>query len=325
MYSIDIIRASILLYYKLKNNKIIGKKRINIIRSTFDLHMNTLYNWIKLYYNKLNNTFNFSSYKTNFKYNNLKITNNIETFIINSIDLNNNFNIKKIKYNIKNKFNTTLSKSSIYHILHKNNLTYKKIYIKNDPYNDAENLKFKNDLKNKISNIDINNIISYDEMSIYLNQKPYKGWSKRGTNCFIKTKNKTIFNKRYSIGMSIDIKGKIDFTIVEGALKSNKFNKFMKKIMTSSNYIFMDNASIHKNSIFKQFINNNNFNVIYNIPYHSELNPIEYIFSLLRKELLNNSNSTYKNIINTIVIFVKKFNETYSYNIFNKCFNNLLK
>ena len=29
--------------------------------------------------------------------------------------------------------------------------------------------------------------------------------------------------------MSIDIKGKIDFTIVEGSLKNNKFNKFMKK------------------------------------------------------------------------------------------------
>lgn len=48
----------------------------------------------------------------------------------------------------------------------------------------------------------------------------------------------------------------------------------------------MDNASIHKNILFKQFINNNNFNVIYNISYHSELNPIEYIFSLLRKEII---------------------------------------
>ena len=267
MYSKDIIKASILLYYKLKNNKIIGKKRSNIIYSVFNLHMNTLYNWIKLYYNKIDNTFNFSSYKTNFKYNNLKITNNIENFIINCIDSNNNFNIKKIKHNINLKFNISLSKNSI-----------------------------------------------------YLNQKPYKGWSKKGSNCFIKTKNKTIFNKRYSIGMSIDIKCKIDFTIVEGSLKSNKF---MKKIMTSSNYIFMDNASIHKNILFKQFINNN-FNVIYNIPYYFELNPIEYIFSLLRKELLNNCNSTYQDIINTIVNFIKKFNSTYSYNIFNKCFNILL-
>ena len=321
MYSVDIIKASIILYFKLKKEKIIGNKRIEIIQSTFNLHINSLYNWIKLYYNKNQNIFDFSLYKTNFKYNNLKITDKIEIFVINSIDSNNNFNIKKIKNNIKINFNITLSKSSIYHILHKNNLTYKKIYVKNDPYSEEQYIKFKNDIKDKLSNININNIISYDEMSIYLNQKPYKGWSNKGHSCFIKTKNKTIFSKRYSIGMSISINGKFDFTIVEGSLKSIKFNKFMKKIMNKNNYIFMDNASIHRNSLFKKFINNNNFNVIYNIPYHSELNPIEYIFSLLRKELLYNDNSTYEHIIYIIQNFIKNFNKIYSYNIFNKCFD----
>jgi len=324
MYSIDIIKSSIILYFNLKINKIIGKKRINIIENTFNIHINTLYNWIKLYYNKLTSIFDFTSYKTNFKYNNLKITYNIEYFIINSIDSNNNFNIKKIKYNIKQKFNIILSKSSIYYILHKNNLTYKKIYVKNNPYTSEENNNFKNNLKEKMSTVKLDNILSYDEMSIYLNQKPYKGWSKKGNKCFISTSNKTIFNKRYTIGMSISIDGKIDFTIVQGALKSSKFNNFMKKIMTPTNYIFMDNASIHKNTIFKNFVNDNNYNVIYNIPYHSELNPIEYIFSILRKQLLNNDNSTYNDIIKIIVDFIMNFNKNYSYNIFNRCFNLLL-
>jgi len=72
------------------------------------VHINTLYNWINKYYNSETNTFDFSQFKTNFKYNNTKITNNIEIFIINSIDSNNNFNIKKIKKNIKIKFNLIL-------------------------------------------------------------------------------------------------------------------------------------------------------------------------------------------------------------------------
>jgi len=319
MYSIDIIKSSIKLYFNLKNNKIIGKERINIINNVYNLHINTLYNWIKLYYK--NNTFDFSLYKSNFKYNNTKITSNIENFIINSIDINNNFNIKKIKNNILNRFNISLSKSTIYHVLHKNNLTYKNNYVKNIPYSEEKTLTLKKELKNKLSNIDKNNILSYDEMSIYINQKPYKGWSKKGSKSIIKTSNKSISNKRYTIGMAISMKGKIDFTIVQSSLKSNKFNTFMKKIMKSNNYIFMDNAIIHKNSNFKKYVNNNNFNVIYNIPYHSELNPIEYIFSILRKDLLNNDNSTFKNIINTIVTFIKNFNNKISYNIFNKCFN----
>ena len=90
-------------------------------------------------------------------------------------------------------------------------------------------------------------------MSIYLNDKPYKGWSNKGKNCFIKTTNKSIFNKRYSIGMSINIKGQIDFTITEKALKSNKFNKFMKKIIKNNNIIFLDNATIHKNYKIKNY------------------------------------------------------------------------
>ena len=70
MYSIDIIKSSINLYFKLKKDNIIGKKRINYIKQTFNVHINTLYNWITTYYNVDNNTFNFNGYKTKFKYNN---------------------------------------------------------------------------------------------------------------------------------------------------------------------------------------------------------------------------------------------------------------
>jgi hypothetical protein len=75
MYSIDIIKSSINLYFKLKKDNIIGKKRINYIKQTFNVHINTLYNWITTYYNVDNNTFNFDGYKTKtkFKYNNKKL------------------------------------------------------------------------------------------------------------------------------------------------------------------------------------------------------------------------------------------------------------
>jgi hypothetical protein len=226
-------------------------------------------------------TFNFNTFKTKFKYNNKKINFNIEKFIIDSIDNNNNFNIKKIRYNIKNKFNVLLSKSTIYFVLHKNKLTFKQITVKNTPIDDDKLNELKINLKNKIHNVEINKFISYDEMSIYLNSKPYKGWSLIGTKCIIKTKNKTIKNKRFSLGMSIDINSNIDFTIKEKALDSLKFNKFISKINSKNNKtIFLDNASIHKNILFKNEIMKNKWNIIYNIPYHSHLNPIEYVFSL---------------------------------------------
>ena len=323
MYSIDIIKSCINLYFKLKKENIVGKKRINIIKSTFNVHINTLYNWISKYYDYEICNFNFDMFKKNFKYNNKKITDSIEKFIVNSIDNNNNFNIKKIRNNILNNFNIKLSKSSVYFVLHKNNFTYKKLVVKNIPYNDEEILNFKKDLNGKISNINTDNLISYDEMSIYLNAKQYKGWSIKGKQCFIKTKNKTIFNKRFSIGMSIDINSNIDFTIIEGALKGIKFNTFMNKIIKNNKIIFLDNASIHKNKQFKKLIDRNKWNIIYNIPYHSHLNHIEYVFSLLRKKLLNNNITSFNDIVNTLMEFKKTINKNHIINIFNKCFNEI--
>jgi len=320
MFSKDIIKSCIVLYNKLKIDGIIGKKRIDYITNTFNIHINTLYKLINKYYNKNNNTFNFDSYSSNFKYNNLKITSQIESFVVSSINSNNNFNIKNIKNNILNKFNVKLSKTSVYYILHKNGYTYKKLNIKNNPIDENKIKELKNDLINNIDKLNnINKLYSYDEMSIYLNSKPYKGWSLKGKECFIETKNKTIFNKRFSIGMSININSDIDFTITEKALNGVKFNTFMKKINKNNNAIFLDNASIHKNKQFINDIKKNNWNVIYNIPYHSHLNPIEYVFSLLRKELLNNDVKTFNDIVDIIVRFKKNLNKDHVKNIFNKC------
>ncbi len=180
-------------------------------------------------------------------------------------------------------------------------------------------------MKNKINNVvNINNFISYDEMSIYLNSLPYKGWSIKGNYCFVKTKNKTIFNKRYSLGMSIDINSNIDFTIKEKALKSNHFNKFIYKINKKNNkIIFLDNASIHKNFTFKNDIIKNGWNIIYNIPYHSHLNPIEYVFSLLRKKILNTDVKNINDIVKIILLFKKNIDKNHITNIFNKCINEI--
>ena len=68
MYSIAIIKSSINLYFKLKKDNIIGKKRIKYIEQTFNIHINTLYKWIDKYYNSETDSFNFNQYKTNFYY-----------------------------------------------------------------------------------------------------------------------------------------------------------------------------------------------------------------------------------------------------------------
>ena len=49
MYEISVIKSVINLYRHLYDINIKGNKRINIIINTFGIHINTLYNWLKIY------------------------------------------------------------------------------------------------------------------------------------------------------------------------------------------------------------------------------------------------------------------------------------
>lgn len=318
MYSIETIKNTIKLFYQLKKNNFKGYKLINFIKNSIGCHITTVYNWIGQY-----SSFNFNNFNKS-KFNNKKITEDIEKFILSSISNFNTFNIKKIKKNIINIFKVSLSKQAIYNVLHMNNLTYKQTKVKNIPYSDDKLKKLKTELRDKIKPV-FNNLNSYDEMAIYLNDTPSHGWSKKGNDCIIKTK-KSLNKKRYTIGMNININSDIDFTLIEGSLKQDKlinfFNKFNKNKIKNRSFL-MDNASIHKSKKMIKYIKDTNLKVIYNIPYCSEYNPIEYIFSLLRKKLLNEEINNEKDIIKIVVKFKKEINKNHVKNIFNKCISSI--
>jgi transposase len=75
--------------------------------------------------------------------------------------------------------------------------------------------------------------------------------------------------------------------------------------------------------MFNKYAIDNKIKLIYNVPYHSHLNPIEYIFSLLRRELLNGDTSSLENIGKIIRNFKKNLNKNIIDNIFKKCINEI--
>ena len=237
MYSIDIIKNTLKLFYELKKNNFKGYKLHNFIKKISGCHITTVYNWINLY-----KDFDFSNYNKP-KHNNIKITDEIEKFILNSISKFNTplSNIKNIKKNINKNYNIYVSKQTIYNIFYKNNLTYKQLKVKNMPYSDDKLIELKKQLRDKIKPV-FNNLNSYDEMAIYLNDTPTCGWSIKGTDCIIKTK-KSLIKKRYTIGMNIDINSDIDFTLIEGSLKQDKlisfYNKLNKKKLKIEHFLWI--------------------------------------------------------------------------------------
>ena len=84
------------------------QQRKDFITKTFKVHINSVCNWINKQYNVK---------KLRKKYENIKITDTIECFILNSLNNNPVINIKTIKQNILKKFNVSLSISSIYYVI----------------------------------------------------------------------------------------------------------------------------------------------------------------------------------------------------------------
>ena len=118
--------------------------------------------------------------------------------------------------------------------------------------------------------------------------------------------------------MSIDTSNNFSYILKEKSIKSADFNNFINSISkTKKTTILMDNARIHHAKIVKETIKNNKLKVIYGIPYYSKYNPIEYIFSLLRKEIQNDRCNSEIEIINTINKFIININKNTITNTYN--------
>jgi transposase len=108
-----------------KNNYNSIKIRKNI-KEIFNVSLSTIYNWLPKYLH------NIHDIKTIYKPIQRKsiITQEIETFIVDITIKNKIIRCKTVREYVKNKFNVNLSVKSVYNILHKYNITNKKVYRK---------------------------------------------------------------------------------------------------------------------------------------------------------------------------------------------------
>lgn len=297
MYSNDIKNLAIKLYYKYNNYRKV-QQIINIGKSTINRWVNQVYYQTKSFY----------------KLNIHKIIDIIKKFIKD----NKFFKLIDIKRYLNNSYNINISISFIYTILTKKiKFSYKKIsnqyYYKNDNSLQLQKEKFTNDIKN----IDINNIISIDETYFYNNDNIEYAWSNKGDKIFHKKYSHRI---KYSMIMAISNNKILYYELHKTSINTQLFNIFLnnfKPYMSNDSILLMDNVSFHRSKIIKDNITNP---ILFIPPYSPEYNPIEFIFSIIKKKYkyLNTFNTDYyNNIINSLNIEdVNIFK-----NIYNHCLN----
>jgi transposase len=230
-------------------------------------------------------------------------------------------NAVHIRSIIENTFDVSISRSYFYIILNTLELTYKKIYIKKQPFLDVDYESMKIIFYEQINAIKKDNIISIDETAIYLNCKNNYGWAQKGCKCIIKEKDKNIFQKKYSLLMAISNKEVMLYIIYEKSINGEKYINFIKELIEKygKKYtLLMDNSSIHKTKKFRDYTESEKLNILYNIPYNPETNPIEMLFCPIKKNIKNHNTKTIINIEKSIDAYIENISGTVLTKMFDK-------
>jgi transposase len=268
----------------------------------------SLSRWIKTYKQRGN-----VNRKTR-KNHNLKITPEIEKFVKDYVRKYNTTTLWELSKLVNEKYKVHLTDMSIYNILHKHQLTRKRLRSKYYPEKkEGQEKQDLEDFYKKLKEFDYKRTISLDETSIYLNMTLTYGRSKSGTRVIKKTSKYPY--KRYNLLCAISAEKVIGWKLYperKGGVKTNDILEFYDEFIHSKykNYlVIMDNAVIHKSKIIRETIEHDNNHLIYSVPYHPETNSIEEFFSQLKHYIKKESPNTYDDIYNVITnIFFRKEN-----------------
>ena len=282
----------------------------------FSVSKSSVYNWIKLDNKSVLIT------KSNIRDSyNSKIGIEIEKYIVMYVKKRCTFTVKNLRKCIIKIFNVTVSKSAIYLVLKNNNMTNKKISQKIVPKN--RNIKKQiNMLVNKINTYDSNNVVSIDESSFDTHMCPNYGWSKKGQS--IKKIIKIPSKKRKTLTLAVTKNKLIGYNFINGSSKADNFKNFLSEQVlpyVNNSALLMDNARIHHSKIVKDCVNQTTNEIIYNVPYNPNTNPIEFVFSIIKNSVRKSEPITENQLTDAILKSFKLITSLKLKNIFKHSLN----
>lgn len=309
IYSFD-IKIAVVNFYKTDLFTI--ENALNI----FNISKSSLYNWIKL--DNKSELVSKSNIRDSYK---SKIGIEIEKYIITYVKKRCTFTVKNLRKCIVKIFNVIVSKSAIYLVLKNNDMTNKKISQKIVPKN--RNIKKQIDvLINKINTYDSNNVVSIDESSFDTHMCPNYGWSKKGQP--IKKIIKIPSKKRKTLTLAITKNQIIGYNLIDGSSKAGNFKIFLSEQVlphVKNSILLMDNARIHHSKIVKDCVSETTNEIVYNVPYNPNTNPIEFVFSIIKNSVRKSEPVLENQLTNAILKSFKLITPLKLKNIFKHSLN----
>jgi len=190
--------------------------------------------------------------------------------------------------------------------------TKKKARYFSEPKNDKE--KLKEFLEKREKFVQENRVfVSIDETSFGRNYLPTIGYAKKGKRLYIKRPYIRITT--CSVLAAITQDNPVIFKKKEGSFETVSFCEFLR-ILTypEKTVILMDNVSFHHAKQVKELIKEKGWDYLYTPPYSPVFNPIEGVFSIVKRYYSKYMNimDSFKSVTNTHIksFFKHSFNST---------------
>lgn len=252
--------------------------------------------------------------------------NPLELFILNEFIIQENrtnFTCRKLAKRYETLTNKKISKSTIHNILKKVlGLRWRKKLIKTNKIKRKKNIAMMlSFIKIIIRCIILNFTLIYvDESCLQTYNNHLKIWTEKNEDFVAKIAPKRKFN----LLMAVNQHGIIHFKINKENTDKHLFLEFMKELVKVINekkikpyLIILDNLSCHKTKELFDYYTENKINILFNAPYISKFNAIEYSFRDLKRiiytKIYNNEDEMIIDVENILKSsdFQKKMNSNF--------------
>lgn len=210
-----------------------------------------------------------------------------------------------------------ISKTKVHNIMkNKLNLSYLKTAIKtnkiNEPNNKLISFCF---IKIIMKCLKLNfKLIFVDESCIQCNNSNFKTWRARDETIYFNLGT----NKKKNLIAAVDERNLLYYEINDDNTNEKIFLEFCKNLKNKIDenkidkyVIILDNFSVHKTKLLKEYYQENHMNVLFISPYNSNFNSIELFFRLLKRKLYQKLFSSTDEVVEEIkkIIREDRFNE----------------
>jgi len=191
--------------------------------------------------------------------------------------------LKEICLKIEETFQISISRSTLSRYLSNISVTHKKI---RKITKTAKNTKeIKDQFKKEVRETGYDNVLSFDETGFQLDMCSSKGWSKKGERCYYEKSRKG--HENWTGIFLISIKGIEKWWLTKKGIDKDKMLNCMKEIPESleGRTMVLDNLRVHHNKDVEETIKKKNLKTKFTPPYSPELNPVEEVFSWIKRKL----------------------------------------